>query len=134
MSIAGVADTHTAIWYILRDPRLSADAKRFIDDAAGRSDNIAVSSITLIEAIYLVEKGRLAHGTYAVLLAALADPDDVFIEVTVNSGIADTLLRVSRAEVPDMPDRIVAATGVYLGVPVISRDRKIRAASLQTIW
>ena len=29
---------------------------------------------------------------------------------------------------------IVAATAVYLGVPVISRDGKIRASNLQTIW
>jgi len=28
----------------------------------------------------------------------------------------------------------VAATGVYFGVPVISRDRRIRAASLKTVW
>jgi PIN domain nuclease of toxin-antitoxin system len=42
--------------------------------------------------------------------------------------------QVPRSEVPDLPDRIVAATGVYLGVPVISRDRMIRAASLKTIW
>ncbi len=33
-----------------------------------------------------------------------------------------------------MPDRIVAATAVYLGVPVISRDGRIRAANLQTVW
>jgi hypothetical protein len=42
--------------------------------------------------------------------------------------------QVPRAEVPENPDRMVAATGVYFGVPVISRDRRIRAASLKTIW
>lgn len=40
--------------------------------------------------------------------------------------------QVSRADVPDMPDRIVAATGVYFGVPVISRDRRIRASNVVT--
>ena len=42
--------------------------------------------------------------------------------------------QVSRAEVPDMPDRMVAATAVYFELPVTSRDRSIRAASLRTIW
>ena len=42
--------------------------------------------------------------------------------------------QVSREDIPDMPDRIVAATAVYLGVPVISRDGKIRASNVQTIW
>ena len=44
------------------------------------------------------------------------------------------MLQVPRAEVPDMPDRMVADTAVYFDVPVISRDRRIRAASLKTIW
>jgi hypothetical protein len=29
---------------------------------------------------------------------------------------------------------MVAATGVYFDVPVIIRDRRIRAASLKTVW
>lgn len=41
---------------------------------------------------------------------------------------------VPRDQVADMPDRIVAATGVYFNVPVISRDGKIRAANLRTLW
>jgi PIN domain nuclease of toxin-antitoxin system len=44
------------------------------------------------------------------------------------------MLNVSRAEVPDMPDRIVAATDIHLGVSVISRDGNIRASSVNTIW
>jgi predicted nucleic acid-binding protein len=42
--------------------------------------------------------------------------------------------KVSRIEVPDMPDRMIAATAVYFDVPVISGDRRIRTASLNTIW
>jgi hypothetical protein len=42
--------------------------------------------------------------------------------------------RGDQAEVPDMPDRIAAATALHFGVPVISRDGRIRASSLQTVW
>jgi predicted nucleic acid-binding protein len=42
--------------------------------------------------------------------------------------------QVARSEVPDMPDRIISATAIYLKVPVISRDRRIRSANLNTIW
>jgi PIN domain nuclease of toxin-antitoxin system len=41
---------------------------------------------------------------------------------------------VPRADVPDLPDRIVAATAMHFGVPVISRDSRIRSSSVQTIW
>jgi predicted nucleic acid-binding protein len=37
-------------------------------------------------------------------------------------------------DVPDTPDRIVAATAIYFGVPVITRDGRIRASNLETVW
>lgn len=42
--------------------------------------------------------------------------------------------QVPRDQIPDMPDRIVAATALHFGVPVISRDGRIRASSIQTLW
>jgi len=49
-------------------------------------------------------------------------------------SIAQTIRLVDRAQVPDLPDRIIAATAVHLGVPLISRDGKIRSSSVATIW
>ncbi len=83
---------------------------------------------------YLIEKGRLSENVYADLKAALDDPDHVFKEVTFTGEIVDAMRRVPRTEVPDMPDRIVAATGVCFGLPVISRDGRIRASNVHTIW
>ena len=65
---------------------------------------------------------------------ALADPEYVIEEAPFNGEIMEAMLKVSRAEVPDMPDRIVAATGLHFGVPVISRDGRIRSSSVKTIW
>ena len=48
--------------------------------------------------------------------------------------LVDALGQVHRDEVPDVPDRIIAATALALGVPLFSRDRKIRASQVQTIW
>ena len=64
----------------------------------------------------------------------LADPQHVFTEAVFTSAIVQAMRQVSRAEVPDMPDRMVAATALYFDVPVISRDGRIRAASLKTLW
>jgi PIN domain nuclease of toxin-antitoxin system len=33
-----------------------------------------------------------------------------------------------------MPDRIIAGTALSYGVPIISRDRKISASAVETIW
>lgn len=132
--ILGVADTHTALWHLFDDDRLSPDAAAFIDQAAAKRRRIAVSTISLAEIVYLVEKNRLPANAYDDLKSALTDPDHVFQEAPLTAGIVDALRQVSRADVPDMPDRIVAATAVHFSVPVLTRDGRIRAAQLQTIW
>ncbi len=65
---------------------------------------------------------------------ALGAVDYVIDEAPLTTGIVEAMSQVPRVEVPDMPDRIVAATGVYFRVPVISRDGRIRASSIQTAW
>lgn len=54
--IVGVADTHTALWYLLNNPLLSTTARRFVDDAATAGNDIALSPISLAEIVYLTEK------------------------------------------------------------------------------
>lgn len=60
-----VADTHTIIWYLFADSRLSATAHTLIEDAVTAGDQIAISSITLAEVVYLSEKGRIAVHLHA---------------------------------------------------------------------
>jgi predicted nucleic acid-binding protein len=49
-------------------------------------------------------------------------------------SVSDSLRNIPRDEVPDMRDRIIAATGLYYNVPILSRDSRIRTANLKTIW
>ena len=129
-----MADTHAALWYLFGDPRLSAPAKAFIDDAAASGRKIVLSVISLAEILYLIEKNRLPFSAYDKLRQALGRVDFVLDEAPLTSEIIDAMRQVPRAEVPDMPDRLVAATALYFGVPAISRDGRIRATSLQTVW
>ncbi len=129
-----MADTHAALWYLLRNPGLSEPARAFMDHAAESGNEIALSAVSLAEIIYLIEKRRIPPNLYSDLRIALSDPDCVLKEVPLRSAIVDAMSSVARAEVPDMPDRIIAATALYFGVPVISRDGKIRTSSVPTIW
>jgi len=132
--IAAVADTHTALWHLFDDARLSPTAGAIISEAATTRRKIAISTISLAEVVYLIEKNRLPPSAYEELTQALTDPEHVFTQAVITGAIVQAMRQVSRAEVPDMPDRIVAATAVYFDVPVISRDMRIRAASLKTVW
>ena len=134
MTIAAVADTHTALWYLFGDSRLSRTVTIFIDEAAISRNKIAISSISLAELVYLVEKSRLPAEAYQQLTDALADPEHVFTEAVFTTAIVECMRRISRAEVPDMPDWMIAATSLYFDVPVLSRDQRIRTANLMSIW
>lgn len=131
--IAAVADTHAALWYLLKNPRLSTTAQIFIDEAAAAGHDIVLSPISLAEVVYLVEKNRLPASAYDDLRTALNDPEYV-IEEALNAGVVEAMRRVPRDDIPDLPDRIVAATSLYFDVPVISRDGRIRASNVQTVW
>lgn len=132
--IAGVADTHAAIWFLFGDPRLSRTALSFFDQAAMARRKIVLSPISLAEVVYLVEKDRLPRSAFDDLQAALNNPNHVLDEAPFTAEVAQAMRQVSRAEVPDMPDRIVSATAVFLGVPLITRDGRIRASNVQTVW
>jgi PIN domain nuclease of toxin-antitoxin system len=131
--ILAVSDTHALIWYVEADPRLSPAAKAIFDAASAAGDLVAVSSISLVEMVYLGEKGRINPATLALILDFF-NLKEVLFEVPVDRSILPALARIDRAAIPDMPDRIIAATAVHLGVPLISRDGKIRASTVQTIW
>ncbi len=132
--IAAIADTHAAIWFLYADSRLSAGAKSFIEQLAAAGKNVGVSAITLAEIVYFSEKGRVPANTLEKLLRVLSDPQDVLTEIPVGRAIVEEMQRLNRAQVPDLPDRLIAATALYFNVPVISRDRRIQSADLETIW
>ena len=132
--IVAVADTHAVVWYLFNNPRLSTRARRIIEDARKNGDQIGVSSISLAEIVYLVEKGRIPHNTVSELLFALSDAEHPLQEIPFDNSVAVTMQDIRREDIPDMPDRIIAATGLRDGLPVISRDGKIKASPIETIW
>jgi PIN domain nuclease of toxin-antitoxin system len=69
---------------------------------------------------YLLDSKKLSEKAYSVIDGAAASGTPTYA--------------IPRNLVPDMPDRIIAATAVHLGVPLVSRDRRLQAAGIQTIW
>ena len=129
-----VTDTHALIWYLEDDPRLGPTANALFDDCERGLSVVYVPTICLVEIVYLQEKGRIPPDLKDRFDAALRTGQTGLVLADLTAGIADTLAYVARTEVPDLPDRIIAATALHLGVPLISRDRKIQASSVTTIW
>ncbi len=131
---AVVVDTHAAVWYLLDQRTLSRDANAAIDQAVEAGDPIYLSTISLIEVTYLVEKDRLPSSALERIEKALNLPNADLVSVPLTLEICRTLVRIPRSDIPDMPDRIIAATALHLGLPLVTRDRKIHASQVHSIW
>lgn len=129
-----VIDTHIAIWYFADASQLSKPAETAIDNAEANGI-IFVSAITIVELIYLTEKGKIPPDVLDLLRDALDDPTTAFRLIETSREVADEVENIPRQTVPEMPDRIIAATALHLNLPLVTKDHKIQALqNIQTIW
>jgi PIN domain nuclease of toxin-antitoxin system len=128
-----LADTHTIVWYLSEVSRLSVPALAALT-AAENTGRILVSTISFVELTYLVEKGKVDPAVLAELWAAVSDPTEPVDALPLSLDVIRMLNQIPRAIVPDMPDRIIAATAFAHQVALITADAKLHAAPIPTIW
>lgn len=129
-----VLDTHALVWSLFNDPQLSLTARATIDAAIERGLVAALSAITVVELVYLTERQRLPVQALDRTLEQARDPNNTLTVVAITDAIAETMRQISRADVPDMPDRIIGATALFLSVPLVSRDGKLGLSNVPTVW
>lgn len=129
-----VADTHTILWYLYDVAKLSPAAEAALT-VAEQSGTIYISAITLVEVAYLETKPSFPYaGALQDLFRLVSDPSEHVRVLPVTIDVARAVIQVPRGEVPEMPDRIVAATAVAHRLPVVSVDSDIRgSASLNAL-
>lgn len=129
-----VVDTHVAVWSLVDRSLLSASAIAVLI-AADATGEIIISPITLIELTYLTEKGRLVPDVLSTVQSAIDDPTTAFKFAAIDRATTDAVSQVPRTTVPDMPDRIFAATALSLGLPLVTRDKEVRLlTNVTTVW
>jgi PIN domain nuclease of toxin-antitoxin system len=138
--MALVLDTHAVIWYLSGSKQLSPTARTVIESAERNSDDIFISAISLVEIIYLAEKGRLSTLALQRLQEALRDPTGSIVVAPLDAAVSEAVQRIPRETVPDMPDRIIAATASHLNAELVTRDRRLhfagvlKTAGIRVVW
>ena len=126
-------DTHVVIWLALEPGRISKRARAAIQETRRRGEGLAVSDITLLEIATIESKGRIKLN--ASLEAFLAEIEARFIVLPITGRICVSALALPAAYPRDPADRVIGATALVEGLPLITADDGIRRSkTLKTIW
>ena len=126
-------DTHVVLWVKSDSARLSAKAKVTIEEARRHAEGLAISGITLLELATLAKKGRI-HLSIS-LESMLREIEAQFVVLPISSRACARTLQLPASYPQDPADRIIAATALVEGLPLLTADREIRRSkALRTIW
>jgi PIN domain nuclease of toxin-antitoxin system len=133
--LAHVTDTHSLIWYLEDNPLLSPKANDVFDACDRGEIVIYIPTICLVEILYLQEKWRIPSDLKVLLDEELRSGNSRFTIADLDENVVDVMAQIPRNVVPDLPDRIIAATALSLGLPLVTKDAKIHSCKVvETIW
>lgn len=130
-------DTHVLFWMANDSKRLSRRAREAIREARHEQRRnhagIAVATITVWELAWLAQNGRITVA--------------VSVESFVRELVARAMLRPVTPEIAalsvrlpdefpkDPADRLIAATAMVEGIPLVTADARIRQSKVvETVW
>ena len=129
-----VLDTHALIWWAESGSKLSKKARQ-ATRAEGRRRELVASAISIFEIVTLERRGRLAFKSpVSEWLADLRQLPELRIH-PLTDEIAERAGALGDVFPGDPADRMIAATALVLGVPLITQDTTLRAVpNLSTVW
>lgn len=130
-----VLDTHALIWWLVgRTKTLGRSARSFVQRVDAGEAVAHVPSMALVELGETVQRG----------LVTLNEPFEAFVQrldrtpsryrvVPLDAAIVSLAHQLQA--IPERGDRLVAATALHLGFPLVSRDPEIgRVLGQEVLW
>ena len=127
-----VTDTHSLVWHMTSDSKLSPKARGIFQKVDNFQDYIFIPCIVFFELLYLVEKKRIVVD-FDNFLAMVSSSKNYRVE-PLCLPIIEKSRGIPRERVADPWDRLIAATSKYLDFPLITRDETLKEIGLEVIW
>jgi PIN domain nuclease of toxin-antitoxin system len=126
-------DTHVVLWLALEPARISKKARAVIEEARKSGQGLAISDISLLEIAIIESKQRIQLN--ASLETFLSEVESRFTVLPINGRVCVRAVNLPSGYPKDPADRIMAATALVEGLPLLTADDDIRRSkALPTIW
>ena len=125
-----LADTVTVIRHFSGTGRIGKKARSILEGVEQGDHHLFLSTISLVEIIYLSEKKRI--------MINLGETLDI-IDDSANYSVVDLTTEIvkfaEKVAFPEIFDRLIMSTAQYFNVPILTSDRAIRTSGLvEAIW
>jgi len=128
-----LVDTHVVVWLAFDQDRISRKARAAIDGARKSANGLAICDFTLLELAILVSKGRIRLGIS--LESFLREVESRFVVLPLSGRVCARTMGLPAVYPKDPADRIIGATALVEGLPLLTADRAIRGSkTIETIW
>lgn len=117
---AALLDTHVVHWWSAEPKRVSAPARRTLEDA----DELVVAAISWYELAWLARQERIA--VTVPIRSWLEGLAEQVRTIGITPSIADTAVGLPAPFPADPADRLIYATAIESGLTLVTKDRAIR--------
>lgn len=125
-------DTHVVLWMSSNSSRLSQPAREAILHAREKS-GVAVASFTLFELAWIAENRRIPIS--GSVENFVRETTSRLILKPMTPQIVAVAVRLPSTYPKDPADRVIAATAIIEGIPLVTADRRMQQSGVvETIW
>jgi PIN domain nuclease of toxin-antitoxin system len=128
-----VVDSHVVLWLALAPRKLSKAAVETIRHCREIAEPLAIAACTLYEFSLTVASNRI--GTNLPLDQLMKELTANFVILPITPEIAITAATLPDSFPRDPFDRMIAATAIVHGAPLVTADEKIRKSNVvSVVW
>jgi PIN domain nuclease of toxin-antitoxin system len=126
-------DTHVVVWLALEPGRISKKARAAIEQTRSSGEGLAISDISLLEIAMIQRKNRIKLNS--TLETFLTEVEARFVVLPMTGRVCARALDLPANYPNDPADRVIAATALVEGIPLVTADADIqRSKALRTVW
>ena len=126
-----VTDTHSLVWYLTANPKLSVSARRIFKRVDNSQDVIFIPCVVFFELIYLIEKKKI-DAPFDTFVRLISSSRNYKVE-PICLPVIEKTRQISAKSVKDPWDRLIAATSMHLDLPLITHDRTLRRIGVKIV-